>query len=53
MNQLDSVALLVINRDEPEPDLALSPIAHCGDFAIAGQDSNRAVDPDLFIRQLD
>ena len=53
MNQLDAVTPFVIYRDEAELADALFAIAHHGDFAIAGQYSNWAVDPNLLIRQLD
>ena len=52
MNEHDAIALLAIDSDEPELGAASFPVAHRHDFAIAGQDCNRTVDSNLFIREL-
>jgi hypothetical protein len=52
MNEHDAIALLGIDSDEPELGSAFYPVAHRRDFAVAGQDCNRTVDSNLFIRQL-
>jgi len=52
MNEHDAIALLAIDSDEPELGAAFFPVALRRDFAIAGQDCNRTVDSNLFIRQL-
>jgi hypothetical protein len=52
MNEHDAIALLAIDSDEPELGAAFFPVAHRRDFAIAGQDCNRTVISNLFIRQL-
>ena len=53
MYKLDAVILFAINSDQPKSGLALFSIPHGGDLAIASQDSNRTVDSNRFIRQLD
>jgi len=53
MNELDPVSLLVIDRDEPKGASALFPVAHGGDCAIAGQDPDRAVDPNPFVSSIE